>query len=155
MHTPPLQQIEELMRCDRIVAGGFFGRDTRSLEQIIADDAAELARLGVSAATLARRMKALRDLALAKLGNVVACGDEGLEVRIDENRGMLICPFGDGTRHCKTVTHARRIKDGRELRWSDLNIHLIEAHGFFEGRGCAFRLEPAELVELRRSPSRG
>jgi hypothetical protein len=34
------------------------------------------------------------------------------------------------------------------VQWSDLSIHLIGAHGFFEGRGSFFRLEPAELVAI-------
>jgi hypothetical protein len=142
-----MRQIEELMRCDRIVAGGFFGNDIRPLEEIVQADAATLKALKATSDQLAQRMKALRDLGLPYLGNTVAAG-EGLEVRIDENRGTLICPFGDGTRHFKTITHCRRLADGRQRRWSELNIHLIEAHGFFEGQGCAFRLEPADLVEL-------
>jgi hypothetical protein len=145
--TPHLRQVEELMRCDRIVAGGFFGNDARSLEEIVEADAATLKGLNCTPAMLAGRMKALRDVALSHLGNGTMAG-ETLELRAEDNRGTLICPFGDGTRHFKTVTHARRVDTGREIRWSDLNIHLIEAHGFFEGWGCAFRLEPAELVEM-------
>jgi hypothetical protein len=32
------------------------------------------------------------------------------------------------------------------MHWSDLNIHLIAKHGFFEGKGSAFRIEPKELI---------
>jgi hypothetical protein len=33
------------------------------------------------------------------------------------------------------------------IRWSDLSLHFIEAHGFFQGKGSPFRLEPRGLVE--------
>ena len=26
--------------------------------------------------------------------------------------------------------------------------HLIDKHGFFEGKGCAFRIEPARLIDM-------
>jgi hypothetical protein len=29
-----------------------------------------------------------------------------------------------------------------------LNIHLVEEHGFFEGRGAFFRIEPEELIRV-------
>jgi hypothetical protein len=37
---------------------------------------------------------------------------------------------------------------GTVVRWSDLNIHLIKAHGFFEGRGASFRIEPELLLSV-------
>ncbi len=144
---PQLAQIEQLMRGDRIVAGGFFGQDSRSLGEIIEADAQQLKRLNVTVEQLAIEMEALRDLAAPRQGNP-ALSESNLRVRCEENRGRLICPFGDGTQHLKTVTHAHRTDSGKSLRWSDLNIHLIAAHGFFEGAGSAFRLEPAELVEM-------
>lgn len=145
--TPRMQKIEELMRSDRIVAGGLLGHDQRPVEEIIEADEAELARLDVTREALAERMTALRDRALAELGNTVSVGDK-LDVWADDNRGMLICPFGDGT-HChKTVTYALRHDTGEQVQWADLNIHLVANHGFFEGRGSAFRMEPARLVEV-------
>jgi hypothetical protein len=29
-----------------------------------------------------------------------------------------------------------------------MHIHLIDSHGFYEGKGSPFRLEPAALVEI-------
>ena len=145
--TPRMQRIEELMRSSRIVAGGFLGDDPRPVEEIIEADAAELERLGTDCRTVAEQMAEIRDQAQRGLGSFVPVG-EGLEAATNDSRGMLICPWGDNTRHFKTLTTLRRRDAERGLRWSDLSIHLIGEHGFFQGRGSAFRLEPRELVQL-------
>lgn len=139
--------MEELMRSSQIVAGGFLGDDPRPIEEIIEADAAEMEHLGVTREELADHMSAAESAALNGLGSFVKVG-ENLEAATDDNRGMLICPWGDDTRHFKTITTVRRTDTGRELRWSDLSIHLIREHGFFQGKGTAFRLEPRELVEV-------
>ncbi|NQT54365.1 hypothetical protein HQ576_20070, partial [bacterium] len=38
--------------------------------------------------------------------------------------------------------------DGATLRFTALSIHLIRAHGFYQGRGAPYRLEPTQLAEL-------
>jgi len=145
--TPRMQRIEELMRSSRIVAGGFLGHDRRPLEEIIEADAADLTHLGVTCADLAERMRELSRIARTGLGSFVAAGED-LEVAADDNRGVLICPWADGVRPFKTVTTARRTDTGEAIRWSDLSIHFIAAHGFFQGRGSAFRLDPRTLVAM-------
>jgi hypothetical protein len=44
------------------------------------------------------------------------------------------------------VTTLRRTDSGQTVQWSDLSIHFIGTHTFFEGKGSFFRIEPAELV---------
>jgi len=34
---------------------------------------------------------------------------------------------------------------GEEIRWTELQIHLIEAHGFYEGKGSVWRVSPSKL----------
>jgi hypothetical protein len=45
----------------------------------------------------------------------------------------------------KTDYNGQKYSFGRTISWTDLNIHMIEAHGFFEGKGSFFRIEPIEL----------
>ncbi len=145
--TPRTERIEELMRSSHLVAGGFLGDDRRPLEEIVEVDRAEVARLGGDCEMIAARMTELTERAKHGLGNFVRI-DDVLDVAADDNRGVLICPYGDDTRHFKTVTTARRSDTGVEVRWPDLSIHFIAAHGFFQGRGSAFRLEPADLIRI-------
>jgi hypothetical protein len=70
------------------------------------------------------------------------------EVRVDSVRGRMPCPFGERGLYPKTNVTVRNLKTGREVAYTDLNIHLIAAHGLYEGRGTPFRVEPAELAAV-------
>lgn len=146
--SPEMQRLEEILRGSPIVAGGFLGSDDRPIEEIIEADAAELERLGYTPQQVANRMTELTSKAREGLGNSVQVNDR-LEVRCDDNRGQLVCPWPTHElRTFKTVTTATRLDSGKSLQWSDLSIHLIADHGFFEGRGSHYRLEPHELIEI-------
>jgi hypothetical protein len=144
--SPGMIRLEEVLRSSKIAAGGFLGSDPRPLEEILEADAAELARIGTTAAEIAERMQALTDAAKRGLGTEVRIGDS-IEVSASDTRGVMVCPWPHAAGRTKTVTRLRRLDTGRTLVWSDLCIHLIGAHGFFQGRGSPFRLEPAGLAE--------
>jgi len=145
--TPELQRLEEILRVSRIVSGGFMGNDPRVLEEILDADAAEVSRHGYTTEQIASRMLELTKRAQAGLGTPVKL-DEKREGFVDENRGQLVCPWPHAGRYLKTVTNLRRTDTGEIIRWSDLAVHMIGAHGFFQGRGSAFRLEPGDLVQI-------
>lgn len=143
--SPEAKRLEDVLRSSRIVAGGFLGPDTRILDEIIEADAATLARLGTTAQEVASRMREITDLGKAGLGTPVKI-DEKREVVVDEHRGQTVCPWPHAGGYQKTMTTVRRLDTGATVRWSELSTHFIEAHGFFEGRGTAFRLEPEGLL---------
>ena len=143
--SPEAKRIEEVLRCSRIVAGGFFGVDTRILEEIIETDAASLNKLGTTAPRIAALMREITERGKAGLGTAVKF-DEKRQVVVDENRGQTVCPWPHAGGYQKTITTVRRLDTGATARWSDLSLHFIEAHGFFQGKGSAFRVEPEDLV---------
>ena len=67
---------------------------------------------------------------------------------MDLYRGKLPCPFGHRGIIRKSGVTVRNTRLGREIIYTDLNIHMIAAHGFYEGKSAPFRLEPKELVEI-------
>jgi len=144
--NPEQQALRQKLLPGKLSAEGFLGDDMRSPAEIIQEDAAELARLGVTAAGLAARMSELTELGKNELGRPVWSGD--LEVTVIDAMGGIPCPFSDAHRADKRLTQVKNIKTGQESRWSDLNIHMLAQHGFCEGRGSFFRLEPADLVKL-------
>ena len=89
----------------------------------------------------------LRDAGMAGLGEFIDVPPH-FEVRVDSVRGRLPCPFGDPGIFPKTNTTVRNRGTGREITYTDLHIHMIGSHGFYEGRGSPFRLEPRDLVEV-------
>ncbi len=145
--SPQMKQLEDLLRASRVVSGGFLGKDPRILEEILEADAGELAELGVSPEELAARMGEITKMARSGLGTPVKI-DACREAIADDNRGQIICPWPHAGRYDKTVTTVRRTDTGEEVQWSELSRHFIEEHGFFEGRGSEFRLEPKTLVRV-------
>jgi hypothetical protein len=124
-----------------------MGDDRRSVFDVIDADAGILTELDVTKEQLAERMRHITDVAKSGLGTWVLI-DENLEARVDDARGKLVCPWPHPGVYLKRITTVRVIETGERIRWSDLNVHFIGDHGFFEGRGSDFRIEPAELVRL-------
>jgi len=145
--SPQDKNLEGMLRSGRLVAGGFLGTDPRHLEDIIAEDAAVLQRLGYHASQVAARMQDLRDLARPGLGTWIQ-GEEVLAVKSEDYKGVIVCPWPHEGRYEKRITTAHRLDTGQSMSWSDLNIHFIRDHGFFEGRGAFFRIEPEELINV-------
>ena len=145
--SPQLQRLEEILRSSKLVSGGFMGSDTRSVLDIIDADAAELTKLGFTANAVAERMQEITNIAQNGLGNWVTI-DENRQAVVEEAKGALVCPWPHPGKFAKRVTTVKINKSGQTIRWADLNIHLISEHGFFEGRGSAFRIEPERLIKV-------
>jgi len=145
--TVELKKAQERMAAGVITRDGFLGTDRRNLVDILIADDGEVKRLNVTHQGIAARMIALRDAGMQGLGEFLDV--EGhFEVRVDSVRGKLPCPFGDPGVFPKTNVSVRNSALSRELLFTDLSIHMIYAHGFYEGRGNPFRLEPRDLVEV-------
>lgn len=145
--SPQKQKLEQMLHSSRIVAGGFMGTDTRSIDEIIDADLARLDRLGKTATEIAQKMQQITDAACRGLGEWVKI-DDRRQAMVDEAKGIMVCPWPHPGRFCKRLTFVKNVDTGTQIRWSDLNIHLIGEHGFFEGVGSEFRIEPIGLVEL-------
>ena len=142
--TPSLRDAQSSMRAGAISRDGYLGDDPRGLAEILEADDARVQRLGLTHAAIAARMRALRDAGADALGVTVRTPPH-FEVTVEGYPGKLPCPFGHrGIR--KINTQVRNIARGTEIGYSDMSIHLIEAHGFYEGHGSPFRLEPADLA---------
>lgn len=144
--SPEDKRLEKALRALGLL-GGLMGSDSRCVSEIVDADQARLSRLGFTAQQVAERMQQITDIAKAGLGTWVRI-DDTLEAKVDEARGWLVCPWPHPGTFLKRITSVRIVETGASIRWSDLNIHLIAEHGFFEGRGSNFRLEPAELVAI-------
>ncbi len=129
------------------MAGGFMGDDPRSVTEVIDTDAGEMSRLGVTARDVAARMEEITEKAAGALGTWVDVAP-GCEAQVSDTRGSNPCPWRHRGRYFKRVTTVRRKGSSETLRWSDLNTHMIGVHGFFEGKGSMFRVEPAEVVRM-------
>ncbi len=145
--SPQDKNLEAMLRSGKLAAGGFMGSDLRKVTEVIAEDAAVLNRLGKTAAEIADKMQQLRDLARPALGNWIEVSDN-LLVKSEDYKGFIVCPWPHAGRYEKRITTAQRKDTGKTVSWTDLNIHLIAEHGFFEGKDAFFRIEPKVVIDV-------
>ena len=150
--TPQMDNIQRDMLPGAITRDGLLGADRRKLIEILIDDDEYVKRLGLTHRQIARRMNEITEAGSRGLGNFITIRPH-FEVRVDSVRGKLPCPFGQCGLFAKTNTTVRNIETNREITYTDLNIHMIEAHGFYEGKGASFRLEPADLIDILELPA--
>ena len=145
--TPHMQKIQQNMRPGVITLDGFLGKDSRNLVDILIGDDADVKRLGYNHRAIAFRMVEMRDEGMIGLGEFVSV-DPHFEIKVDSVRGKLPCPFGDPGVFPKVNTTVRNLSLNREVTYTDLHIHFILVHGFYEGKGSPFRLDPEVLITV-------
>ena len=126
---------------------GFLGSDNRTVAEIVAVDKAEIEQLGHKMETVVSRMKEITAAARVGLGSWIRINDK-IESMVEEAKGVIECPFESNVSLDKRITIVRDKQTGKMIKWSDLNLHLAAKHGFFEGKGAFFRIEPKELTEM-------
>jgi len=146
-NSPDVQKLDEILRSSRIVAGGFMGDDLRDVSEVIEEDRRVVEGLGYSVQQVAERMQGITETATAALGTPVEI-DGRLSVCVDEAKGVVVCPWPHQAGFDKRLTVVIEIDSDRQTTWSDLNIHMIAEHGFFEGHGSGMRIEPKKLIEI-------
>lgn len=147
MKQPPIEQkLLDNFKPGTITKDGFLGDDDRHVHDIIKEDLLTLSRLGVEAEAIAERLQYFIEEGKKGLETKVDLGD--FAVQISWDRGLLPCPFGEPRRQHKIIATLVNKKLNKEIKYSQLNVHMIKEHGFFEGKGSTFRLEPEELVEV-------
>jgi len=147
MKQPPhLSRAQARMAPGVLTMDGFLGTDPRDLVEILQEDDGAVRWLGLERGEVADALQKLTDLALGAFGAPVL---EGVyEVCACEAMGVLPCPFGEPGLYTKAVVEAKRTDTRQTLTWTALHVHLSREHGFYEGRGDPFRLEPGVLAEF-------
>jgi hypothetical protein len=143
--SPELSRAQERMKPGVISRDGFLGRDRRSLVEILEEADRRVNALGLTHARIADRMEQLLHLARRGLGTTVTV-DDRYEVRSESARGGLPCPWGHPGMYPKTNVFLTNRVTGDEVMGTALHVHMIREHGFYEGRGGLFHLDPDTLA---------
>lgn len=152
---------------DSCSTAGFLGWEER-LEDVIAEDAATLQRLGVTHAAIGRRLKQIFD-AYASLHEAShrawLAGErtapfqidpvdiEGFRLHRSYTLGFQECPFEGcsfrhGCAHGNCGFTIGRSDGSPAVSVAGMSWHLIGDHRFFEGKSVPYRVEPEPLVDL-------
>lgn len=149
--TPEYDAIQHQMLPGIITLEGFLGTDTRHLIDILSDDDGAVHRAERTHTQIAERMQYFRNAGMPGLGEFISL-DKRFDVRVDSVRGKLPSPFGGPGMYDKVNTTVVNKILGKEITFTDLHIHFVRDHGFYEGKGSPFRLEPLELIEVLEVP---
>jgi len=144
---PRLSDVEKNMRPGEISKSGFLGNDGRKLIDILLDDGQSVTALNLNHKILADRMEYLTEKGREGFGNPILV-DGFLEVIVEDSRGTIACPFDHIGMYPKENVKVTNINTGESISWSALNIHMIREHGFYEGKGSPFRIEPLDLIRV-------
>ncbi len=145
--NPEMLQAQRNMQPGVLTMHGFLGDDRRDLVQIIDEDASRLRELNLSPEKMADKMEYFREQGKKGLGEFIKV-EPHFAVKVDSVRGKLPCPFGGPGMMPKTNITVKNLKEGVEITFTDMNIHCIRGHGFFEGMGSFFRTDPETLARV-------
>ncbi len=144
--SPEEQRIIERMQPGVFCLDGFLGSDRRSLPEILDADNSIVIGLGVTHQQIAAVLEGVLDRSVTACGGPADVAD-GVVAEFHEAMGRIPCPFGDGVYHKGEVVLADRSTD-REYHFTPLSVHMIAEHGFYQGIGSAYRIEPDLICSL-------
>ena len=155
--SPQEQQIAERMAPGVLCRDGFLGTDGRFLGEILDTDRSTVEALGLTHAQLAAPLRDVMTEAMARYGNPVTldrttrrpAADGTLRAVYREGMGRIPSPFADGL-FPKGEVELTDVETGEALTFTPLSAHLIGEHGFYEGRGGRYRLEPDAVARIFR-----
>ncbi|MDI3516412.1 MAG: hypothetical protein PWP37_172 [Thermotogota bacterium] len=145
--TPDYDRVQERMKPGVITHFGFLGSDDRKLIDIILDDEITVRKLGLTHEKIADRLQYFYDKAKHAPGSWVVV-DDSFSVFVDDTRGYLPCPFEHPGLFPKVNVTVVNRKTDEKITYSVLSIHLIREHGFYQGKGSPFRLEPRDIKRI-------
>jgi len=145
--NPTFDRVEETMHKIGTL-GTFMGWDSRKLIEIITDDQDKVCSLGLTHEEIARRLEEITKTAKKEFGDTVKIEDR-YEAKAEEARGLVPCPWQHPNGlFRKSHIEIKDLKSGKKLIWTDLSIHMIRTHGFYQGKGSPYRLEPRIIKDV-------
>ncbi len=144
--NPENKLIRERLQPGVVSIAGFLGNDKRPIQEIIAEDVAKVAVAGLTTQELGQFLEEIHHAADEGWESYVSLYDGKIKVKSLEVNGKICCPFGCGSCSHKAIIEVKM--GDAVILFTPLDAHMINAHGFFEGKGSEYRLEPSEILKL-------
>ena len=145
--SPHEKKIHNNLKPGQITKNGFLGKDKRRYTDIISEDKALLTELNLTEKEIAERMQYFTDKAFEHYDGSITIDDK-YKVEYNSFRGKIICPFAHPGVYRKGNITITNLENKTSISWTPLNIHMIKAHCFFEGKSSENRLDPAKLKKV-------
>jgi len=146
--TPEDEKIIERMSPGVLTREGFLGDDRRSLQEILDADRAAVEAMGLTHAEIADALDVACRAAMSGLGSPVHLPGPNRVAEYHEAMGYIASPWPEGRTFPKGEIVLADPAGGESVVFTPLSVHLIREHGFYQGRGSPYRLEPAKLARL-------
>jgi hypothetical protein len=145
--SPEMKKVTANMQPGVITVNGFLGDDHRDLVQILDEDDNTVKKLGLTHQQIAAKMRELRDKGEAGLDEFIKIQPH-FAVRVATVRGGIRCPFEDKGLIPKSNITVRNLETGEDITYTDLCIHFIEKHGFYQGKSSLYRNSPEKIARV-------
>lgn len=142
--SPATDRIIKRMKPGALTRDGFLGNDDRPLHEIIDADDEAVTRLGLTHAGIANRLEYLAEIGRKGYGTPMSYM-KTYQITVEEVKGRIACPWGRCGTFPKGTIKIRNLNSDIEVQTTPLGIHMIRCHGFYQGRGAPYRLEPDVL----------
>lgn len=147
--SPAEQNLMRNLGPSKFSAEGFLGSDTRPFDEIVGEDLRSLEQKRVSKEDLVAALTDAYEMAKQALGGRVVIRP-GVTAVFKESMGRVPSPFrGDGVFE-KGEAVVKDEEGGHTIIITSLGIHLIKKHGFFQGKGSRYRIEPERAIGIFR-----
>ncbi|MCF6156365.1 MAG: hypothetical protein E3K36_14240 [Candidatus Brocadia sp.] len=145
--SPQDQRLIHNLKPSKFSKEGFLGTDTRSVEEIIADDLDTLKKTGVSKELLLQTLRDAYQKAKEAFGAEIEI-KRNVTAVFCESMGRIPSPFCKDGLFEKGEAVVTDSASNLSLIITSLGINLIEKHDFFQGRGCRFRIDPLVAIKI-------
>lgn len=145
--SPSDKDLREKLGPSKFSGDGFLGNDARPVREIISTDLAILESMGINPERISTRLNEIYDKAVKSFGAEVKITTD-IYATFHESMGKIPSPFpGEGV-FSKGEVALKNKKNGYEIIITPLSIHLIKTHGFFQGKGSRYRIEPDKAADI-------
>jgi hypothetical protein len=145
--TPQDREHSLRLQPSKFSAEGFMGTDNRTFDEIVSQDTHELARLSISPEEIVNALTNAYEMAQAGLGNPVTIRP-GITAMFYESMGRIPSPFREDGLFRKGEAVITDDNSRETISITALSISLIEKHGFYQGLGSPYRIDPAVAARL-------
>jgi len=146
--TPEQQRIVERMGPGVLSREGFLGDDRRSLQEILDADGSAVESMGLTHAEIADALDVACRAAMDALGAPAHLPGTHLVAEYHDAMGRIASPWPEGRTFPKGEVVLADTATGESVAFTPLSVDMIREHGFYQGRGSPYRLEPAKLARV-------